>query len=128
MTDMIRLMVSASEECASVLIPEGGYGFSADWRAILAPTLHVSSAVVRAVSHGSTLFKQLSNLRALHCIGRYARWERGTFTFCWGDLEVFETGRPIVRNAILMQDVGDVPDLTRVMQYVGELKTLKIAV
>lgn len=96
--------------------------FSADNAALLIPVLQVAPVVVRRVATGGSLFHALGGVSLLHHVDDRTVYTRDTFSFVWGDLRVFENGKPAVEHCVFVRGPVQVPDLTRVRRYLEELR------
>ena len=83
--------------------------------------LRVAPAVIRGVATGGTLFGALNGVSLLQRRGHLARYNRSMWSYCWGDLQVFETGEPVVTRALFLRGKVDVPDLSTVRRYLEEV-------
>lgn len=101
--------------------PHTGYAcFSEDGGALYVPTLWLCPDTVRAVVAGKTLFEQLQGVSLLQREAERARFHSDVWTWCWGDLRVFETGEPIVQRAVFLRGMVASPDLSQVYRYVKQ--------
>jgi hypothetical protein len=101
--------------------PARGGCFSRDLGALFVPELRVEPCIVRQVANGGTLFAALNGVCLLQQRGDRQRFQRWPWSYCWGDLMVFETGEQVVRRAIFLRGVIEVPDLNVVSRYLQEM-------
>lgn len=103
--------------------PGTGYAsFSNDFAALYIPTLRLCPDTVRRAVAGESLFMLLSGASLLQREEGSARFHHAEWTWCWGDLRLFETGEPIVSRAILLRGVQGMPDIEAVKKYLGEMQ------
>jgi len=95
--------------------------YSADNAALLIPVLNVAPRVIRKVATGGSLFHALRGVSLLRHSDDGVVSTGETFSFVWGDLRVFEDGKPAAEHSIFLRGVVQVPDLTRVRKYLQEL-------
>lgn len=96
--------------------------FSADEQALLIPILHVAPVVIRRVATGGSLFHALGGVSLLRHVDDRTVYVRTQFSFVWGDLKVFENGKPAVERCVFIRGPVQVPDLTKVRRYLEELR------
>lgn len=110
-------------ELASFVIAPGQGTWSKDRNALLVPSLRLAPCVVRAVATGGTLFTALNgvNLLEVDFDRAHGQFDRSVFSFCWGDIAVFETGEPVVLRTVLLRGRVELPDLTVVRRYLEEM-------
>lgn len=112
-------------ELASFVLAPGQGTWSKDHNALLVPRLRLAPCVVRAVATGGTLFTALNGVGLLEVDFDWTQGQldRSVFSFCWGSLEVFETGEPVAASTILLRGKIETPDLTVVGRYLKELRS-----
>ena len=96
--------------------------YSRDEQALLIPVLRVAPTVIRRVATGGSLFQALGGVALLRHHDDGFVFLRETFSFVWGDLRVFEDGKPAVEHCVFLRGSVQVPDLTRARKYLEELR------
>ena len=90
--------------------------FSDDGVALYAATLWLCPDVVRSIVAGVSLFDLLHSATL---------WRDGVFheahwTWCWGVLQLFETGAPTLTQCVFLRGVIGMPDPAAVFRYVKQ--------
>jgi hypothetical protein len=117
MQELIKLCGRGGDELASFVVGGSGAAWSRDYNAILIPTLRLEPVVIRAIAAGSSLFSQLSGVDLL----RDGHIDRDVWSYCWGDLVVFETGESAAKRVVFLRGEIAMPDLTTVYRYLKEV-------
>ncbi len=99
----------------------GEASWSADHEALFVPRLWLAPRVIRCVVNGGTLFQALSAMPLMQVRESQARYHRSPWSYCWGDLQVFETGSPVITRAIFLRGTIETPDLTIIGRYLREM-------
>lgn len=107
--------------CASSKWGDGEARYSENNRALLIPRLYAEPDLVRAVAAGGTLVNLLRLVEAFRTPPDGDPFTIWTWSYVWGDFEMFEGGAPVIRNTVLMRGNVMFPDLNEVMPFVREL-------
>lgn len=107
--------------CASAKFGPGHARYSRDNRALLIPELRVEADIVRSVSARKPLVDLLRNVEAFRTPPGGERYSIWTWSYVWGDLQVYAGGEPTMRQCVFLRGHVIQPNLDEVMPYVREL-------
>lgn len=124
--DVIAPIKTTDSMLGQFSLGDGGGRWASDGIAFLVPKLKVTGKVIRALVNGAPLFYQLNDMvmmrespPPLAIIGNHS------WSYVWGDIEVFNTGEPEITSCVLVPGPVQWPHGTQLMPYIAELKKLR---